>query len=199
MPTCAQKLMADSASASFWLLLFSLVAASGAAVAGWWTVSVMRDTAQREMRAYVGIYSGAIRLATLTEGGIGIDVSIDFKNEGNTPAYDFTTWMRAPVIREPDSIPFGDTPPISDRTGASILAPHTMAHTHWTIAASAEELTELRSGKKRVFAWGGADYTDAFGYARHFKFRCWDNLATSLTNPGDFVGLSPHKLGYDAN
>ena len=88
---CAQKRMADAAEWGFWLLLFSLVAASGAAVAGWLTVRVMRDTAHREMRAYVGIYSGAVRLVNLTGGGKGITVTIDFKNEGHTPGYGFTT------------------------------------------------------------------------------------------------------------
>jgi hypothetical protein len=196
---CAQKRMADAAEVGFWLLLFSLLAAGGAAVAAWWTVSVMRDTAQREMRAYVGIYSGAVHLFDLSGGGKAIRVNVDFKNEGPTPAYDFTTWIKCPVIMGPDAVPFGAPTPISERSGTSILAPHTMAHTHWTFAVSDEDLSALQAGTKRIFAWGGADYTDAFGHARYFRFRCLDNLATSLKNPGDGVGLSPHKLGYDAN
>ena len=125
--------------------------------------------------------------------------SIDFKNEGHTPGYGFTTWIKAPVILEPDALPFDEPTPIKDRSGSSVLAPHTMAHTHWTIAVSDGELADLWAGKKRIFVWGGADYTDAFGIPRHFMFRCLDNSATALKNPGDGVGLSPHRLGYEAN
>ena len=155
---CVQKRMADAAEAGFWLLLFSLLAASGAAIAGWVTVRVMRDTARHEMRAYVGIYSAGIGFVNLTGGGLGITISFDFKNEGQTPAYGFTTWLKVPVVAELDALPFGGATPIPDRSGASILSPHTMAHTQFTIAISAAELAELQSGSKRIFG-GGEGWT----------------------------------------
>lgn len=196
---CAQNRMAEAAEAGFWLLLASLVAALGAAVAAWWTVSIMRDSARREMRAYVGMYSGGMQLVVLTEGGRGIRVTVDLKNAGRTPGYNFTTWIKRPRILEEAEVSFDGPTPLAERTAASIIAPDTMAHIHWTIGVTDDELGDLRAGTKRVFVWGGADYKDAFGDNRHFIFRCWNDRATNLNNPGDGVPLSPHRVGYEGN
>jgi hypothetical protein len=51
---------------------------------------------ERELRAYVAIAGGNIRVANITQGGQGFQIVIELKNSGQTPGYDFTTWICRP-------------------------------------------------------------------------------------------------------
>ena len=163
-----------------------------ALIATWW---LMARTARRQLRAYVALFGGEI--AIVREGGSGLKIHVELRNSGQTPAYDFTTWIARPVVDVPGALPFGPPRPIQDRTGASIVAPGASAHIHWTMAADAAMIADLQNGTKKLFIWGGCDYTDVFGHRRDFMFR--DTNGDEVFQPIRGWSIAPHKFGYEAS
>jgi hypothetical protein len=126
-------------------------------------------------------------------------VRIELKNYGNSPGYDFTTWIMPPqILKVADAAPFGPPRPISERSGQSIIGPHSSAWINWFAEMSPDELAAIRARDKGIYVWGGADFKDAFGHARKFIFRCLiTGEQTELGGTG--WALAPHKQGYEAN
>jgi hypothetical protein len=181
------------------LLLFTI----GLVVATYFLYLATRDlvkgadaNAEKQLRAYVVLVSGYVQIRNLTKGGQGVEVIVELKNTGQTPAYDFTTWIKPPQILDPSATPFDAATPIDKRTGASIIGPGANAQLKWVIPASPTEVAEIASNTKRVFVWGGADYRDIFNKRRFFKFR--DTNALFYVS-GETVNLQPHPSGYEAN
>jgi hypothetical protein len=156
------------------------------------------DTAERQLRAYITVHLADITVVNLIEGGLGFNVHVDLKNSGQTPAYQFSTWIRPPEILPLDAVPFGPATPIQDRAGTSIVGPQSSAHLQWTLAAPPEIREAVSIGERLVFVWGGADYVDAFGKNRHFIFRTTNGVG-NYRLLGAAFGLRAHRAGYDAN
>jgi hypothetical protein len=145
---------------------------------------------------HIGVADGSFRLVNLTEGGQGIQVQVRLKNSGKSPAYDFTTWIAAPVIAGASAEPFGLPTPLSDRTSASVVFADGDVHLASVAPITPEQIQAIRAGTSNVFAWGGADYRDAFGAARTLKF--YDINARDESTSGLWA-LKPHKKGYQAD
>jgi hypothetical protein len=77
-----------------------------------------------------------------------------------------------------------------------IIAPGGEANlpVHWG-PISDQDLTDIRNEPKRIFVWGGSDYTDAFRKKRYFKFYWWN--AKEL--PGRGWPLVPSDKPSEAN
>ena len=157
--------------------------------------SLSRDSAQRQLRAYVGVADGSFRLVNLTEGGQGILVQVRLKNSGKSPAYDYTTWIAGPVIAGASDEPFGPPTPLSNRSTSVVFAD---GDTHLASAApiTAEQIQKVRAGTSKIFAWGGADYRDAFGTARTLRF--YDINGRDEVAQGAWA-LQPHQKGYQSD
>ena len=132
----------------------------------------------------------------LTEGGQGIQVQVRLKNSGKSPAYEFTTWIAAPVIAGASDEPFGSPTPLSGRTSASIVFAEADVNLARATPITPEQLHAIRAGTSKVFAWGGADYRDAFGVIRTLRFH--DVNARDEGAPGVWA-LQPHRKGYQAD
>lgn len=161
-------------------------------------VNLSEITAERQLRAYVSVISGSIQLVNLIEGGLGVKVHIELKNSGQTPGYDFSTWIKKPEILLPDAKPFTEPTPFSERTGTSIIGPNTTVNIEWTIPIDVATAQDVGSGKKKLFVWGGSNFTDAFGQKRFFIFRSVSSTGI-FTTAGNVLGIQPHKAGYEAN
>jgi hypothetical protein len=157
-----------------------------------------RRTSKRQLRAYVTVVAGGIKLVHLVEGGFGVAVHIQLRNFAQTPAYKFTTWMKAPEIQPPEALPFTAATPVEKRNGTSIVGPGADIHLDWTISVAPDQLLEIQTDKRRVYVWGGADFVDAFDEPRHLIFRD-RNGRGRFQEAGDTLALQPHPLGYDAN
>ena len=160
------------------------------------------DTSERQLRAYVTLAGGQMRIVNLTGGGLGVSIDIELKNSGQTPAYGFTTWVRPPEVHDKDAVPFGPPTPLSERTGSSIVGSGANVTVNYTIPLTDQDA--INNGSKRIFVWGGADYTDAFGVARYFHFRSASGpsiVNVDATGRINWQGwsLQPHRLGYEAN
>lgn len=198
---CQQVRMADAAETqnrinSFGLgaLILTLVATGIAAYAAVRTVYVMKNTGERQLRAYVTIVGGHIR-PHIVNGQQGLEIFIQFKNSGQTPGYGFSTW-RDKRIDVAGARPFTDPPAIGQRGATSIIGPGATADlTTYIAPVNNAAGNPLLTGASRVFIWGQIDYRDIYGEPRHFKFKCWnsENFANNIW------GLSPHPEGYEAN
>jgi len=161
-------------------------------------VKLSEITAERQLRAYVSVVSGSMQLVSLVEGGFGVKVHIELKNSGQTPGYNFSTWIRKPEILSPDALPFTAPTPLSERAGASIIGPNTAVGLEWIIPIDLVTAQEVGSGEKKLFVWGGSDFIDAFGEKRAFIFRSISS--TGIFNTvGNVLAIQPHKAGYEAN
>jgi hypothetical protein len=152
--------------------------------------------AEKQLRAYVFVKDGAV---IITPDGGGFVAHIIFKNFGQTPAKDFSTWLGGGVF-DANATPFPKEPkPLSERVNRSIVGP-TAETPILTDSAALGDLTAIRKKTKAIFIWGGLDYVDAFGEPRHFIIR------TKMTGPERDLGngargwpLTPDVLGYEAN
>jgi hypothetical protein len=163
------------------------------ALFGFWQVTISRNTAKRQLRAYVVIEGGVVVKATVKDSP-GFYLHIELKNAGLTPGYEFATWHRAQICDL-------TKPPKFIRTGGltgqnfSIIGPGSGANLDWYGVFADSDLAAIRTRSKGIFAWGNADYVDTFGTKRHFTFRCM------MTGHEDHQGrwaLTPYK-GYEAN
>lgn len=156
-----------------------------------------RDKGERQLRAYVALVGGVVVHAT-GDNQPGYLVQIELKNSGTTPGYDFTTWIMPPEVQDFSALPFGAPRPESERTGKSIISPNTSAWINAFYVWKSDELAAVRSRKKGLFVWGGADYRDAFGEKRRFFFRIRISGPEDTPNRAGWA-LKPHPLGYEAD
>ncbi|WP_439543830.1 hypothetical protein [Hyphomicrobium sp.] len=161
------------------------------------TIGVMIFVSTRQLRAYIGVIDGKITLQNLVEGGRGFHVLVVFKNAGVTPARNFSTWFPMPVIRDVSETPFGETVPINERGGTSVVLPNATPGMEYTIAATEAEIADIRNGTKHIFVWGGADFKDVFGRPHAVVFRKVNTSANFMQEAGHTLTLRAHKAGDD--
>jgi hypothetical protein len=154
-------------------------------------------TAERQLRAYVFISDGAVRTDQSQ-----FSITVVLRNFGLTPASDFSTWIDCGVYPF-DNIPFPKIPkPHDQRTGTSIVGP-TAEVTITTVYFPLGPIDAIRGGQSAIFAWGGADYLDAFGKRRYFTFRMrMSGVEFQMPGGGGLPwgwSLKPHPIGYEAN
>jgi hypothetical protein len=173
-------------------------AAIRAARAGEKSVERMEETAERQLRAYVGIIKGAPTLvwAETESGGkeIRLQVKIVVKNSGRTPAY---------KMRGGGSIKFAKSFDEHWLGAVNFFAQNTYilpdAELKYIVQESIEKLNSGVVGdiphSHEFFFFGRIEYVDAFGKDRwtNFRFAIGGDIKSGT---GD---LRPCKEGNDAN
>jgi hypothetical protein len=145
------------------------------------------------LRAYVVIREGSGRLLGSGDNQ-SILLDITLQNFGQTPGYDFTTWLKwAVTTGGPGPLPFGPPIPLQDRTGASIIGPGQIVQITAFVSTDDNMVQMLLSGAYILYAWGGARYTDTFGKVWNFDFH--DSITGPFRAPNTWA-LSPHSVGY---
>jgi hypothetical protein len=129
-------------------------------------VLVMFRTSRRQLRAYVSMDEGSVRLVDDPNGEQILEGYVKLKNFGNTPAYEYRNFAMIKVLNV-NAPPFEET---SVADGRGLLGPgaETALSVYWR--PSDGDLAAIRAGTKRIFVWGEAYYVDAFGKNRYFKF-----------------------------
>ena len=131
-------------------------------------LALSRDTAIRQLRAYVCIATGIVkfRMPNLPEAQIHI------KNYGQTPAYDVQMWISTWIEEFPLKVTL-PTPQKGFNMSAAILAPNEAPHVliaeHDPVLA--ESVPLLGTPKGTIYIYGEIQYRDAFGVQRHTKYR----------------------------
>jgi hypothetical protein len=146
--------------------------------------------AEKQLRAYVGIWGGSVQWTTFPNGDSGFYINVDLRNSGQTPAYDFITWIRA-------SISPVDVSPVTEvdwsYTSRSIVGPGTDSRMAIWVPATTDELVKVRDRTSRIFIWGKVEYRDAFDKRWRFVYSAW-NGSDELSGPK--WAISPKADGY---
>jgi hypothetical protein len=150
------------------------MAAERAADATAASVDLARDTAKRQLRAYVTV-NGIIR--TKDPGdleGAGFAVLVDIKNNGQTPAFDLLQWAQIEI----KEFPLETLLPIHclQNPTRGILPPETksVAFPVFTRALTNFEENAIRANHTAIYVYGEVDYLDVFGdrHFTRFRLRC---------------------------
>ena len=131
------------------------------------------NTAERELRAYVGVHllqrpDGA----NPTFDGIkGPWIALEIRNFGKTPAYKLSHWFQG-ATGPPDF-----KGPFKDGSAEVEASPATLQPNAWLQTASLGPESQTghpeawAAGKLVAYAWGEVNYIDAFDQPRCTKFR----------------------------
>jgi len=132
-----------------------------------------KESSERQLRAYVFPHTAQLNIKPLPDGiHCIIEGSVQILNSGQTPAYDFTSWIGTGVTENPYLGNFPPPDPLPrDR---SIVGPGTtqMLDSDRTYPISA--LDDIRNSRSKVYVFGEVEYTDAFKTRRcvRFRFQC---------------------------
>ncbi|GBF25242.1 hypothetical protein MnTg02_00272 [bacterium MnTg02] len=144
-------------------------AAGRAASAAEKTVGVAKETAERELRAYINYKQGAI--GRFDSGRPFAEVS--FQNYGQTPAYDVVGSVEVKFTEDihMDSFPEPDQ---KSRKQFGVLGPTAFYSSVLTLDDPSLTQTQkdmLLNGKAALFVYGSVNYKDVFDRPRTTKFR----------------------------
>ncbi|MGH6836735.1 MAG: hypothetical protein ACREC9_14620 [Methylocella sp.] len=148
-----------------------------------------RKTAEQQLRAYVSIEGGQIRLYNARTQ---LRLTLPCKNFGQTPAYHLRSWTRMQLL-ERTANPF-------DRLGIDnpemMLGPTGEMELTGYAAIGDENIAKIRRGESAIFVWGKINYIDAFDEPRYFNFRCINGIEVDQ----GVWAIEPHENGgYEAN
>jgi hypothetical protein len=128
---------------------------------------VGRDTARRELRAYIGVKDHTIRTIEDSGGFLRFQAVITVENGGQTPALN---------VRRALDVGIGDENRsdfrIDGLTGRMPMIPHSlweMRQVFWNL--SEEDIRHITNSHRHAFVWGRVEYEDIYGETRHLNFR----------------------------
>jgi hypothetical protein len=132
------------------------------------TVETMRDTAEKQLRAYISIEKSQIISVPILLSNRNFKIAVFAKNYGQTPAYDLTFSANVTVTNPINMV----LPAAIDMPMPSIVGP--TAYTTRvlnTAALTRAEIDDCRSMKKCLCVYGEISYRDAFNETRHTSYR----------------------------
>ena len=151
------------------------------------TLEHMRESSEKELRAYVNLSSAKI-LNIEKPGQRRAQVTI--RNFGRTPAYN-VTFIMGVHTRELPLRSILLVPTTLPRMAIDILAPTRLSRLEVDVSDLSDvEERELKEHRAAIYVWGRVSYRDAFGQDRWTDFR--------LFCGGDFLisgNMAPHEQG----
>ena len=164
-----------------------------------------RDTAERQLRAYVFPVPSTIDYNAITKK---VSIWFKIKNVGQTPAYNFVYLSKVEVFPYPlfDNNIFASFPEdiysaLIDKSHAIIFPSADLDGCQ--ICETPLELSDVQSfinnPDRRFYLYGMINYEDIFKKVRTTKFCIWTFLRTDLTSP-EWVGIDhvEVKFGFNA-
>jgi len=146
-----------------------------------------KNSSERQLRAYVEAPTGNPLLREWLNGILPV-VQVNFRNVGETPAYDMTSALRLEVLDFPYTGTFG--PPEQTRGGPAVVNPgqgrFISCATDQPVSNAVRqdiERTAVEAGSKALYLWGWVHFLDAFGKRQSVNFR--------LCFRGQFVRAAP--------
>jgi hypothetical protein len=147
--------------AIFWAALVAAISTLLAAGFTGWQAWIAKDTAERQLRAYV-LFKDA-NLSNWPE------VIFIFHNSGQTPGYNVKSNIE--VLVEDPAFEKSIVPLVPQMQGPPI-GPGSLSDVRWTMArvVSPAEIADIQQGKRMIFLHGRIEY-DSFG-KRHYSNFC---------------------------
>ena len=166
-----------------WIAIFTIVL-TGSTIGLWVSNERVlyhaRKSSERQLRAYVYVSE-----TTGKEAANSLELSIDIKNFGQTPAYDVAVYIHSGEAEWPDN----DMPPhtIEElvQSATDFRPTFNLAPGHVTTNSFeardprlSEAISRAKIGKYAIFLYGLLTYRDAFGFTRNTRFRyVYNNVA----------------------
>jgi hypothetical protein len=138
------------------------------------TIWKMRDTEERQLRAYV---FAEIEKAQRNANGAW-KFGVIYRNSGQTPAYDFSAWLQADVFNEPAGEENFVLKPGGAPFSVAPLPPGQFVTSEGAFDVLMAEYGEIRAGRKGFYVFGELTFIDAFKTKRRVRFRFVNNLQT---------------------
>lgn len=137
--------------------------------------SEAKETAKRQLRAYVGVVYPEVKVDFVERELVA---SIDYQNAGQTPAHDVVVKMSAELFdHSPGFSPPWEPPGTANDDGkGGLLLPGVIWQKYAPIVGveyGGVLKAHLENERKRVWVWGTISYMDAFGKDCFVKFRFW--------------------------
>jgi hypothetical protein len=164
-------------------------------------IETMRDTAMRELRAYVCMSEAMIEFRQERAP----EVQVHIKNCGKTPAYDVEMWIGVALGQYPGPLTL-PPPPEGFRKSKSLLAPgekpHAIVFRHSVIPE--DQMPIFGTSELTMFVYGEITYRDAFGKQRITRYRLMyggiEPMRLRDKGGGIAAGfLKPDTIGNEAN
>lgn len=149
------------------------------------------ETAERQLRAYVGIHSMETTMYPFEGGGYAFIAHAEIRNFGQTPAYR-TTMVANAVVDAPEAIPFNELQGNSKSAGASTMFRDVGLHIQQYGRLSDDDFRAINEQRKMIFFWGTVKYRDAFKKERIFRFRLITNAKVIGTQ--NIWSMAAHPL-----
>lgn len=154
------------------------------------------ETAQKQLRAYIGIHDMKVTVYPFEQGGFAFIAEAELRNFGQTPAYDMVVQCNAKVD-VPDAIPFDASQGNAKSGGPTIAFRDTgLTAAQWERISEADKDAIFRR-EKIIFLWGTVRYRDAFDKRHYFTFRLVSGALVIGT--GGVYNMSAHRLGIEGD
>jgi hypothetical protein len=156
----ATEAQARYAKWGLWLIGGTIVLTFGTVVAGFLTLTTMRDTARKQLRAYVFVEPSTIEF----EGTTPKALHFETRNTGETPAYRIIAFNAFRLLPYPLPNGFAHPPPDDGGDTTNILAPKSTRPSTRKLGKQITPATEakLRAGTHRYYTFVTVRYRDAF-------------------------------------
>jgi hypothetical protein len=166
-----------------WLLFLTLKqsraatrAAMRAAAAGRQSVRLSRDSAEKQLRAYVSIIDAKAKWLEDEDDVTHkvLHIKVDFRNTGQTPAHGVRSWALAKSMSTNNpSFVLEDDPESTDGAGKATQGPGQLNSIAFfkTFKNDSGVMLSWKLGSQSLFVFGKLEYTDVFGVHRRTSFR----------------------------
>lgn len=183
---CAQWKAADAASDSAWwawvAAISTIVSTAAVLVAIGLTYqanAIARDTAKRQLRAYIGVTASSISISPDNKGFI---IQVELKNAGQTPAYEVAIMGESfgadyPLTNERAFGPLEDGHRCPLYPGDSLYGVYALKAEG--VSADLVMKQVQTSGNMGLYVQGLCEYLDAFGerHTTQFRYVCGGRIA----------------------
>jgi hypothetical protein len=153
------------------------------------------DTAEKQLRAYIGTYSMETTFYPYQGGGYVFIAHVELRNFGQTPAYDLLIEANA-AIDVPDADPFELKNTHQKAAGRNIAFRDAGVHVNVSWQIPEADVVAVRDREKNVFCWGTVRYRDAFDKHHYFTFRL---VSAQQQVGGNSFVMGVHEKGNDAD
>jgi hypothetical protein len=160
-------------------------------------VNDAKDNSERQLRAYIGIYSNETTVYPFEQGGFAFIAHAELRNFGQTPAYDLTVQANA-AIDVPDALPFNEEQSRAQKSAGPNIAfrdAGVQVNVGWRIPEA--DMIAVRDRTKNIFFWGTVRYRDVFDKHHYFTFRLI-NGQIAVGTTGVYV-MGVHPKGDEAD
>jgi hypothetical protein len=167
------------------------------AIVFWFTLKRMRDTANRELRAYISVSSARVKFYS----PVLPEAQVHLQNCGKTPAYQLRYQIHLWI--GPYPLPTGTIlPPPSEvvMNATAVVGPNQgITLNHLKDASVGIPALPLGTPASTLYIYGVVNYRDAFGEEKYTKFRfTWGNR--TFTENGEQFGVpNTDPEGNEAN